>query len=105
MSQRVETWQLRAQFAAALSWRNGAELPAYTTIIEAWRFTAAGEPSKPVVYEDFLPESTAGVYRPSTRAVEDDEDGANSDHSHRWMAGQIGYHLHDPYEFDEKAAI
>ncbi|HEX3548720.1 MAG TPA: hypothetical protein VHU62_19455 [Mycobacterium sp.] len=102
MSQRVETWQLRVQFATRMY---GAELPAYTTIIEAWRCTPAGDPSKPVVYEDFLPETTAGVYPPSTRTVEDDENGANSDHSHRWTAGQIRYHLHDPYELYEEAKI
>src|SRR6478735_4980382 len=34
MSQRVETWQLRAKFAAALSRLYGAEVPAYTTLVE-----------------------------------------------------------------------
>src|SRR6478752_10199038 len=34
MSQRVETWQLRAKFAAALSRLDGAEGPAYTTLVE-----------------------------------------------------------------------
>ena len=34
MSERVETWQLRAKFAAALSRLYGAEVPAYTTLVE-----------------------------------------------------------------------
>ena len=34
MSRRVETWQLRAKFAAALSHMYGAEVPAYTTLVE-----------------------------------------------------------------------
>ncbi len=35
LSRRVETWQLRAKFAAALSQMYGAEVPAYTTLVEA----------------------------------------------------------------------
>ena len=34
MSKRVETWELRARFAAALSRMYGAEVPAYTTLVE-----------------------------------------------------------------------
>ena len=34
MSKRVETWQLRAKFAAALSRMYGTEVPAYTTLLE-----------------------------------------------------------------------
>src|SRR6476659_5432105 len=34
MSQRVENWQLRAKFAAALSRLYGAEVTAYTTLVE-----------------------------------------------------------------------
>jgi uncharacterized glyoxalase superfamily metalloenzyme YdcJ len=34
MSKRVETWELRARFAAALSRIYGAEVPAYTTLVE-----------------------------------------------------------------------
>ena len=33
-SQRVETWELRAKFAAALSRMYAAEVPAYTTLVE-----------------------------------------------------------------------
>jgi uncharacterized glyoxalase superfamily metalloenzyme YdcJ len=31
----IQTWQLRAKFAAALSAMYGAEVPAYTTLVEA----------------------------------------------------------------------
>ena len=34
MSRRIETWQLRAKFATALSRMYGAEVPAYTTLVE-----------------------------------------------------------------------
>jgi uncharacterized glyoxalase superfamily metalloenzyme YdcJ len=64
-----------------------------------------GDPSKPVVYEDFLPASAAGIFRSNldtdTQAAELAD---NSDYSAEWMAGQIGHHIHDPYELYEKVA-
>jgi uncharacterized glyoxalase superfamily metalloenzyme YdcJ len=64
-----------------------------------------GDPTKPVVYEDFLPASAAGIFRSNL-----DTDGATvvaPDESHYsldWMAGSIGHHVHDPYDLYEKAA-
>jgi uncharacterized glyoxalase superfamily metalloenzyme YdcJ len=60
-----------------------------------------GDSSKPVVYEDFLPASAAGIFRSNlerdteTIAATDvaDEPGYSVD----WMAGAIGRHIHDPY--------
>jgi uncharacterized glyoxalase superfamily metalloenzyme YdcJ len=67
-----------------------------------------GDPSKPVVYEDFLPASAAGIFRSNLdtdmRKTADEEDQDNSDYSLDWMAGQIGHHIHDPYELYEKVA-
>jgi uncharacterized glyoxalase superfamily metalloenzyme YdcJ len=64
-----------------------------------------GDPSKPVVYEDFLPASAAGIFRSNldtdTQAAEAAD---NSDYSLAWLAGQIGHHIHDPYELYEKVA-
>ena len=64
-----------------------------------------GDPSKPVVYEDFLPASAAGIFRSNvdseTRAHGTADD---SDYSLSRMAGQICHHIHDPYELYEKAA-
>ena len=64
-----------------------------------------GDPSKPVVYEDFLPASAAGIFRSNldtdTQAAEAAD---NSDYSLDWLAGQIGHHIHDPYELYEKVA-
>ncbi|MGK2865033.1 MAG: 2-oxoadipate dioxygenase/decarboxylase [Mycobacterium sp.] len=64
-----------------------------------------GDPTKPVVYEDFLPASAAGIFRSNldrdARPVEaPDESHYNPD----WMAGAIGHHIHDPYDLYEKAA-
>ncbi|MET0702206.1 MAG: VOC family protein [Mycobacterium sp.] len=57
-----------------------------------------GDPAKPVVYEDFLPASAAGIFRSNL-----DTDGTvaqvadDSDYSSDWMAGAIGRDLLDPY--------
>ena len=55
MSRRIETWQLRAQFAAALSRMYGAEVPAYTTLVdvstEVNRDTRAGSARERVTAE------------------------------------------------------
>ncbi|MEO3761558.1 VOC family protein [Mycobacterium sp. B14F4] len=64
-----------------------------------------GNPAEPVVYEDFLPASAAGIFRSNLDA--DAQAGAGSDDTHYsqdWMAGQIGHHIHDPYALYEKAA-
>jgi uncharacterized glyoxalase superfamily metalloenzyme YdcJ len=64
-----------------------------------------GDPSKPVVYEDFLPASAAGIFRSNLDAdAQAAEEADNSDYSLQWMAGQIGHHIHDPYELYEKVA-
>jgi uncharacterized glyoxalase superfamily metalloenzyme YdcJ len=64
-----------------------------------------GDPSKPVVYEDFLPASAAGIFRSNldtdTQAAEAAD---NSDYGLDWLAGRIGHHIHDPYELYQKVA-
>ena len=136
MSKQVETWQLRAKFAAALSRTYGAEAPAYKTLVDvsaevnragSGTLTAAyfpathehmassglayyhgGDPSKPVVYEDFLPASAAGIFRSNldtdAQKAAGEEDRDTPDYNADWMAGQIGHHIHDPYELYEKVA-
>ncbi len=66
-----------------------------------------GDPSKPVDYEDFLPASAAGIFRSNldTDAQKADaEEDRDWDYTVDWMAGQIGHHIHDPYELYEKVA-
>lgn len=67
----------------------------------------SGDPTKPVVYEDFLPASAAGIFRSNldrdTRATAIGAED-HSDYSIDWMAGVIGHHIHDPYDLYEKAA-
>lgn len=63
------------------------------------------DPAEPVVYEDFLPASAAGIFR-SNLDVEARAGGAGdaADYSMRWLSERIGHHVHDPYELYEKAA-
>jgi uncharacterized glyoxalase superfamily metalloenzyme YdcJ len=65
-----------------------------------------GDPSKPVVYEDFLPSSAAGIFRSNLEGSNlgraDATDVADdSGYSVDWMAGAIGRHIHDPYALYE----
>ena len=66
-----------------------------------------GDPTKPVVYEDFLPASAAGIFRSNLDTDAEKTAGGDNrdwDYSVDWMAGQIGHHIHDPYELYEKVA-
>jgi uncharacterized glyoxalase superfamily metalloenzyme YdcJ len=68
----------------------------------------AGDPSKPIVYEDFLPASAAGIFRSNldrdtqtiatiaTTGIAED-----ADYSVDWMASAIDRHIHDPYALYE----
>jgi uncharacterized glyoxalase superfamily metalloenzyme YdcJ len=65
----------------------------------------SGDPTKPVVYEDFLPDSAAGIFRSNLAGDAAAADVADhSDYSLDWMAAAIGHHVHDPYDLYEKAA-
>jgi uncharacterized glyoxalase superfamily metalloenzyme YdcJ len=65
-----------------------------------------GDPAKPVVYEDFLPASAAGIFRSNLDADTGAHAGSDeTDYSQDWMAGEIGHHIHDPYALYEKAAL
>jgi uncharacterized glyoxalase superfamily metalloenzyme YdcJ len=60
-----------------------------------------GDPSKPVVYEDFLPASAAGIFRSNldrdTETIAATGIADDSGYSVDWLAGAIGRHIHDPY--------
>ncbi|GFG72947.1 hypothetical protein MBOT_03120 [Mycobacterium botniense] len=56
-----------------------------------------GDPSKPIVYEDFLPTSAAGIFR--SNLDRDSEAAAGADESGytaSWMAGAVGRPIYDP---------
>jgi uncharacterized glyoxalase superfamily metalloenzyme YdcJ len=72
---------------------------------EGLAYYHGGDPAKPVVYEDFLPASAAGIFRSNLDTDSQAADTAdNSQYSLQWLAGQIGHHIHDPYEIYEKVA-
>ncbi|WP_082975338.1 2-oxoadipate dioxygenase/decarboxylase family protein [Mycobacterium sp. 1245805.9] len=72
---------------------------------EGLAYYRGGNPSAPIVYEDFLPASAAGIFRSNldretrARAAPDD-----SGYDARWLAGAIGREVHDPYALYEEAA-
>jgi uncharacterized glyoxalase superfamily metalloenzyme YdcJ len=64
-----------------------------------------GDPAAPVVYEDFLPASAAGIFRSNLDA--DTEAAAVADESGydiEWMAGTIDRTIHDPYDLYDATA-
>ncbi|KRE33843.1 hypothetical protein ASG82_22585 [Mycobacterium sp. Soil538] len=64
-----------------------------------------GDSARPVVYEDFLPASAAGIFRSNLDSDSPAAEGADdTSYSQHWMAGRIGHHIHDPYDLYEKAA-
>ncbi|WP_370464510.1 2-oxoadipate dioxygenase/decarboxylase family protein [Mycolicibacterium sp. 018/SC-01/001] len=65
-----------------------------------------GDPARPVVYEDFLPASAAGIFRSNLDgdSAVARESADDTDYSLDWMAASIGHHIHDPYHLYEKVA-
>ncbi|OBH46878.1 2-oxoadipate dioxygenase/decarboxylase [Mycobacterium mantenii] len=63
-----------------------------------------GDPSAPIVYEDFLPASAAGIFRSnldSDAGFENDSAADDSGYDALWLAGAIGREIHDPYPLYE----
>lgn len=102
----------RSRFAAAMAAADPAAVwdQHFPTTDEAMAaaglaYYHGGDPAKPVVYEDFLPASAAGIFRSNLDSDTPAAEGADeSDYSQQWMAGQIGHHIHDPYDLYEKVA-
>jgi uncharacterized glyoxalase superfamily metalloenzyme YdcJ len=64
-----------------------------------------GDPSKPVVYEDFLPESAAGIFRSNLDSdVEAVQVADDSGYSMGWLADAIDRPIYDPYALYEASA-
>jgi len=61
-----------------------------------------GDPSAPIVYEDFLPASAAGIFRSNLDRDTPTGDGYDdSGYDVGWLAGAIGRDVHDPYALYE----
>ena len=66
-----------------------------------------GDPTKPIVYEDFLPASAAGIFRSNLDGEAHKSEGDSGDYSAEWMASLLhanAVELLDPYALYEKAA-
>ena len=58
--------------------------------------------SAPIVYEDFLPASAAGIFRSNLDSDTQADDVADdSGYDVQWLAGAIGHEIHDPYTLYE----
>ncbi len=113
--QRYDDAMAAADLAAAagLPWQEAAESvwPQYFPATDAGlaadelAYYRHSDPSQPIVYEDFLPRSAAGIFRSNldSDAVAGGE-SCNTDYDVDWMSGAIGHHIHDPYALYEKAA-
>ena len=68
----------------------------------------AGDPTAPIVYEDFLPASAAGIFRSNldrdSRAAALADDSGDDLYDIGWLAGAIGRDIHNPYVLYEEAA-
>lgn len=57
-----------------------------------------GNPSSPIVYEDFLPASAAGIFRSNLDSdTQVGKGGDDSGYDVQWLAGAIGRDIYDPY--------
>lgn len=100
--------QAMAQPDPAASWQDHFPATDADMAAQGLAYYYGGDPTRPVVYEDFLPASAAGIFRSNldsdarTTAVTDGTETPGYDQD--WMSGAIGRDIADPYALYQKAA-
>lgn len=94
--------QLAGAFDPAAVWAQHFPATDEELAAQGLAYYYGGDPAKPVVYEDFLPASAAGIFRSNldtdAQATDTEDD---SGYSRDWMADAIGRELLDPYALYE----
>ncbi|MGV0624224.1 2-oxoadipate dioxygenase/decarboxylase family protein, partial [Mycobacterium kansasii] len=71
---------------------------------EGLGYYRGGDPSAPIVYEDFLPASAAGIFRSNLDSDAETADAPDeSGYDAQCLAGAIGRDIADPYALYEEA--
>jgi uncharacterized glyoxalase superfamily metalloenzyme YdcJ len=100
--------QAMAQPDPAASWQDHFPATDADMAAQGLAYYYGGDPTRPVVYEDFLPASAAGIFRSNldsdARTTAGTDGTETPGYDQDWMSGAIGRDIADPYALYQKAA-